>query len=183
MDYTGIASAVTASVGAVDSITKLIASVRDGLKSGKLTDADIKRLQEQVASLLDTALSAKAAQLQLQDLVFRLQAENEAQKSKIARMEAFDAEAGEYDLKPISPHSFGYFKKNTAEEMGKTPIYCVPCFDERRKSILQFAQVEHSFDVLKCPKCGTTVRAPADRGPPVVFSGHRQSIRGWDVFD
>lgn len=178
MDYATIAGAVTASVGAVDSVTKLVGSVRDMLKAGKLSDADVKGLQEKVSNLFDVALTAKAAQFDMQNAVFGLQSENDALKGKIAHMEAFDAQADDYELKAVSPNSFAYLKKGTPEQMGKTPYLCVPCFDERRKSVLQYSQPELSFDVVICPKCGTTVRVPVDRGPAVMTGPVRRS--GWD---
>ena len=183
MDYATMTGALTASVGAIDSITKLVGTVRETLRAGKLSNADVKVLQEKVSDLLDVAITAKTAQFDLQQAVFALQAEKDALKSKVAEMEAFDAQAVEYELRAISPNSFAYRKKGAAEKLGETPYLCVPCFDQRHKSILQFAQADNSFDILKCPKCGTSVRVPVDRGPMVIFGSQRRTKWDYEPFD
>ncbi len=183
MDFMAITGAVSASAAAAENVTKLIGSVRDLLKPGKLSDTDIQTLRTQISDLFDVAITAKAAQFDLQQAAIALQAEKDALTSKVAKMEAFDAQAVEYELRAISPNSFAYLKKEAPNAVGQTPYLCVPCFDERHKAILQFAQADYGFDILKCPKCGTTVRVPVDRGAMVMFGATRRTKWDFDPFD
>lgn len=177
MDISTIATTVTASATAVDSIAKLVKSVREILAPGKLSDADVQSLKAKVADLFDVAIAAKSAQLDLQQAVFALQAEKDALKSKVAEMEAFDAHVVDYELCTIAPNSFAYLKKGTPKKMGETPYLCVSCFDQRQKSLLQFVARDFHFDTLKCPKCGTTARIHNGNEPTIATSGSRPN---WD---
>lgn len=159
MDYAGVIGAVTASVGAVESVTKLVKSVRDTLKGDDLSVVDIGELRTRVSDLLDVAFSARQAQFEMQDAVRALQNENETLVRQIAEMKAFDVDIDQYELCEVSKDSFAYAKKDTASGVRAKPYLCMPCFDKRRKSALQLERMDlPSLNTLKCPDCGTLVK-------------------------
>lgn len=162
MDYAGVIGTVAASVGAVDSVTKLVKSIREVVKSDNISSVDVGDLRTKLTDLFDVALSARQALFEMQDTVRALQTENEALVRRITELEAFDAGVDEYELREVSRNSFAYSKKSTTEEMRKTPYLCMPCFHKRTKSALQFEREDYGMDTLKCPACGTMVKVPND---------------------
>jgi hypothetical protein len=180
MDYAGVIGTVTASVGAVESVTKLVKSVRDAIKGDNISDVDIGELRTRVSDLFDVALSARQALFDMQDTVRALQSENEALICQISEMEAFDADIEKYELRAVSRNSFAYVKKGEAKKVGATPYLCMPCFDKRKKSALQLETPDFNFDTLKCPACGTPVKVPNDVKME-VYTG--RSHTKWDLDD
>ncbi len=179
IDYASVLTLVTSTVGAADGVTKLAGSIKDVVKSGKVTGPELDSLRDDVSRLYDQAISAKALNLELLASMADLKAAYDAQNRKIADMESFDAERSQYVLRQLAPHSHAYIQERTADPAEPMRYYCVPCFDDRRKSILQFNRPDYHADILQCPRCKNEVRiAKADEGPSVMIGRVKRS--GWD---
>lgn len=126
----------------IDITTKLAAAQQSGLL-----------LQQQNAVL-------HAEKLQLQD-------ELAAARKEIDRLRAWDEERPNYALQEVAPGAFAYVHKPLHEVAGQPAAsahwLCCRCYDERRKSILQFARHEGGCRVYVCHCCqaSISVRVPA----------------------
>lgn len=148
-------------------------SVVQALKSA--TDA-VKTLMEvrEIGGMHEKALEAKAQLLAAYDVALSarereeaLLAENRKLKERTAQLEQWDAGKDQYELHDVGPGAFAYVRKADAQPPEKPHWLCVTCFDNRRRSVLQYAGRTESRreSIYKCGTCGAQIRVPWSRNP------------------
>lgn len=104
-----------------------------------------------------------------------------ALKSEIAQLLAFDADKPQYALCQVGPGAFAYRKASAGETTGDAPHadpwLCPQCFDQCRKSILQYAGHEARDRVFKCLACGSVIRVKGADAEVWVAAPSRRSRR------
>ena len=82
-------------------------------------------------------------------------------EAELDRMQAWDnEEAQHYELKEIGPGALAFIKKKDPQGVGADPPHalCAHCFQNKERSILQFAGHESGLRMLECPRCKNRVR-------------------------
>ena len=142
----GSIAAVGTSLQSAGEIIKAMVGLRDGA----MIQAKVIELQAVILSAQGAALAANANQFTLLERVRELEKE-------IADMKAWDTEKQKYHLKEISPGVLAYVLKADAEPTSPGHWLCTTCYEQRRKSILQYigepkagARIESVFGCNAC---------------------------------
>ena len=149
-----------------ETAQKLI-SLRDTAKFG---DAIIE-LQAQIMTDRQGALAAHQREATMVEEIRDL-------KTRMAELEAWDAEKQRYKLTDFGSGTFAYALK--PDMSGGEPEHrlCAACYQKGRKSILQFRhQTTTRQDKYACPACKTNVLLGEYNDPPVVRT--RGPSRSW----
>ena len=160
-----LAENVGAAFTAADQAIKTVKSLKDLFKVEDKSPAareareKLVELQDQLTTMREQASTLKAA---LADL-----------KEQLADRENFLAEAKNYILTETAPNSLAYVLKSPATEAEKAIRLCTPCFEDKRRSIMQFEKQDWHFDTLRCPRCESTIRVPNDI-KPAIMTVHRE---------
>ena len=140
-----------------ETAQKLI-SLRDTAKFG---DAIIE-LQAQIMAAQHGALAAQAREAAMAEEIRGL-------KTRMAELEAWDAEKQRYELTDFGSGTFAYALKPSM--CGAEPPHriCEACYQKGHKSILQFQfKVATGQDKYACPACKTEFDLGEYRDPPVI---------------
>ncbi len=124
---------------------KTMFDVAKGLKN--MNDAAVRNAA--VIELQEHILTAQEQQSALVEEIRDL-------KTRMAELEAWDAEKQRYKLHDFGGETFAYILKE--EESNGEPMHriCAPCYQKGHKSILQFrAQNAWRQDKYACPACKT----------------------------
>jgi hypothetical protein len=102
--------------------------------------------RETIIELHERILSA---QLQMQDFL-RIKVETE---EKLKRYENWEVESAKYECYSPTPGVTVYTLK--PEHVGEQPALwiCPTCYEDRKKSILQYEETRGVFTGMRCPKC------------------------------
>jgi hypothetical protein len=94
------------------------------------------------------------------DLTERLREAEDAVRrahEELARREDWAAEAARYRLTAINDHAYAYALKPDAAGEEPPHYLCQPCYQNRKKSILQFSGYESGCRQLSCPVCHAAI--------------------------
>ena len=107
--------------------------------------------------LLGELGEAQQAVLQLQQALQTAHERTGELKATIKGLMDWSGEKKRYVLKELGPDALVYVNK--ASKQGEEPPHalCVHCYEDAKRSILQFAGNENGFRVLACPRCGNRV--------------------------
>lgn len=150
-------------VGMIKGALDVVKGLMD-IKKGLAPPKDSKGVDDQLGKIYALLLEAQKEQLAL------LNAHAECEK-ELTRYKTFECEKDKYVLKELSPHSYAYAKQPVEGEVEAPHHLCASCFQDAKKSILQFSAREVHWDTLKCPKCGSQVRVPNDVKPTIMIAG------------
>jgi hypothetical protein len=149
----------------IKDVSDTATSVRTLLKGkGAAIDQEaVNALHLHIIELLDAVMDAKQAQQALIDENVALLKEKRALEERVAKQEEFDGERDAFEQRTLARHSYAMARK---EEAGypheKTKYYCIPCFEQKHLSLLQFERADFYLDELKCPHCEASVFANND---------------------
>lgn len=140
-----------------------INSVLGGIKElieivGKLKSLNAKT--EDVLAAQQSVLGLQQSMFEIKEKVFMLQDENASLKKQIENFEDFEVYRQDFELHPIAGGVYAYIGKQVEKLDNTTPWYCQPCFDNRKKAVLQFAKRQLHTDDYQCPLCGTHIAVP-----------------------
>jgi hypothetical protein len=149
VDLSAFASAL-ASLKAAKDIAEAMVGLRDATAfQGKLIKFQSK--------IIDANNSAFAAQ----DERFALLEKIRELEKKVADFEAWDTEKQRYQMEKVWAGSIAYVL--TEDARGTEPIHwlCAKCYQDRKKSILQFDKFEGAgyMAIYTCPTCSASIRA------------------------
>lgn len=96
------------------------------------------------------------------ETIGKLESELREIKNRQAEMDQFATEKNQYVSRQVGPGAFAYIKHPSGEakdgEVQDERWFCCQCFDQQRKSTLQYAGSEAGDGLFKCSRCGDTVR-------------------------
>jgi len=146
-DMGALAAALT-SLKAAKDIAEAMVSLRDAAA-----------FQEKRLEFQSKILDAQDAAFRANDERAALVEEVRALKAKITEMEAWEAEKERYELKPFGQRgTFAYALKPQAQA-GEPPHWiCPTCYEQRKKSILQFHGHYTVYNAHECPQCKAMIK-------------------------
>jgi hypothetical protein len=123
------------------------------IAEGLITLRDTAKFQAAVFDLQGKILSAQSDHFALLEHVRELE-------TKMAKLEAWEAEKKRYALTEVSPSHFAYVLKTQAGEPEPPHRICASCFQKGDKSILQYAFTSSGKKHYACHTCKAQVVAP-----------------------
>ena len=129
-------------------------------------EAEVRKLQAEVYAAHERALAAQAAQRALTERVDELERE-------LLRNENWTEEQARYTLTAVDRGAFAYVQKPDVQTAGEPPYWlCTRCFENQRKSYLQFHRQPPSGGHLRgdraiwrCPACQAEINVYYTRTP------------------
>jgi hypothetical protein len=139
---TGLAASLTAAV----NITKAMKDFHDA----NLIQTQVYQLTGEIMNAQQAALAAMMAQNELINRVRELEAEK-------AKLQAWETEKQRYRFKDFGGHTFAWeLKPEAATADNPVHLICPTCFEQRRKSPLQFQYKAYGQDKYHCYPCDVT---------------------------
>jgi hypothetical protein len=140
-------------VGIAEALTsiKIAFDIAKGMK-----DLDNRAaLNSAVINLQSTILSAQEAALAAKAEKEALIAQIDELEKEVARMKAWDGKAEEYELRQIGAGALAYMRKPDAQPAEPPAWFCVNCFEQKQRSILQKQPrpSDGAYRTYGCPKC------------------------------
>jgi hypothetical protein len=147
----------TAVVGEVFAGLSALKTAFDLARGLKDIDDAVRR-NIAVIELQEQILTAQSAQQELIERVSKLQ-------NEVADLKAWSAEKQNYELKSIDGRAFVYVLKPGAQPSEPAHWLCPTCYNNARKSFIQFSALDGREHIYKCPQCATTIRIPYNIAP------------------
>ncbi len=137
-EITAALNGIKAAKDLVKSFSSLSSEVELKSKSSELLSV-IVGLQEQILSM-----QSKYSEL--------LQSKDELQK-QLGNIESWEKEKAQYELKEICPGVFVYAPKQDNNSAQPSHWLCTNCYNNEKKSILQFNRFDSDGTHYLCPNC------------------------------
>jgi len=143
----GWIDAIMSPLRAAGDVAKDLVDIRDTVK---FRDAVIK-LQAQILSAQQGALTAQAREAQMVEEIRRL-------KAHVAEIEAWAAQKERYELKELRSGVFVYALKPGMEGGEPPHQICQICYQRGKRSILHADEQHNEVYHLTCHGCGTQLQ-------------------------
>jgi hypothetical protein len=128
---------------------------------------DAAALQTKVIELQGLILTAQGSALGAQSEQFATMERLRLLEAKVSELEAWETEKQRYQLKDHGSETFAYALRHDASAGEPHHRLCVTCFENRRRSILQFKHKTYrGQEVMHCPGCKTDIALGTPREPP-----------------
>jgi hypothetical protein len=164
-------------------VTALVANLKTAIDIGKTVKEinDISQVRDKVIEMQDLILSAQSSAMAAQTQLFEVLQDNAELKEKAAAIDEWAATASRYQLRDFGDGTFAYELKPEAANGEPQHRLCPTCFEQRKRSLLQFfGRTASSQDKYKCTSCSHDyyfgAMQPVASGPRVA----RSSI--WDSY-
>ena len=145
VDVLGGVGAVTAVFGSLKSGLELL----KGLRELKGSPEDVSKIMEVQAAIL----GAQSAALTAQAEHFALLAEVRELREALSRSQAWESDKARYILTRFGQDTYAYSIKSDCLNGEPEHLLCPTCFEQRRKSILQFQSQGEGQAWHKCLYC------------------------------
>jgi hypothetical protein len=137
-----------------------------GLASGIKTAADITKtlidlkitgeVQAKIVELQSVIMSVQSSALEAQQDQFNFQSRISELENEVLRLKQIGDEKNNYDIKQVDPGCFAYMLKSEARNQEPPMWYCIPCFDNGFKQILQNTGLDDTSRYrFTCPQCSS----------------------------
>jgi hypothetical protein len=146
VDMTAIAGLVSSLKAATDISKAMI-----GLRDTALVQGKVIELQGIILSAQQSALSAQSDQFTLLERVRDLE-------TKLAELEAWDAEKDRYEMKDVCTGAFAYVVKPAADTGEPAHWLCASCYGRSHKAVLQQAGRVSNEHLYQCPDSKSAIR-------------------------
>lgn len=174
-----VISAIEATRAAVDLVRAAI-----GVKSSAETSAAVTAVYAQLltSQVLASELLEKTTRLEkaLDEAIKR----HAAQEEEIARIHEFEADVKQYKAQQVAPGAFAYVAAQAGDPAGgeheAAQWLCAHCFENKQKSILQYAGHEAGDQLFKCGRCGNAIRLRAQSAGVTVADAVRKRRQRWE---
>ena len=167
-----MAEPITTALGSIKAayeVAKSLIGVRDAVV-----------IQGKVAELLGQIAAAQEGTLRSQEREFTLTRQVHELEQRIVKLEAWDAEKQRYQLTDFGGGTFAYDLKPDMSSGEPSHRICAACYQEGRKSILQFKlQTGYHQDKYNCPACGKDFLFGVRHSPPMP----ERAISDYDPFE
>ena len=148
-------------------MAKELVDIRDTVKFGNA----VVELQAQIMAAQQAAFSAQEREAAMAEEIRDL-------KTRMAELEAWDAEKQRYELTDFGSGTFAYLLKPDMSSGEPEHRLCAACYQNGHKSILQFRyQTATRQGKYTCPACKTDVLLGVYSDPPVIRT--RGPGRSW----
>jgi hypothetical protein len=121
---------------------------------------------------IDDAVRRNAAVIDLQQTILAAQQEQSVLIEKVRELEkevtelkAWGAEKEKYELKNVGRGAFAYVRKKDAQPSEPSHWLCAQCYQNSKKSILQYHHGDHRDHVYDCSACGGKIRVDYSVSP------------------
>jgi hypothetical protein len=144
-----MASEILAGLGALKTAFDMAKGLKD-INDAVIRNGAVIELQEQI-------LAAQRAQAELIECIRHLEED-------VAKFETWNTEKEKYELKQLAPMGAALAYAIKPDAQGSEPFHCIcaTCYQNQKKSILQFRRVVIPFSsqhILGCPVCNTEVHS------------------------
>ena len=100
----------------------------------------------------------------LTDKLSQIAKENDELRARLKEYEDWQKTASRYELFELAKDVFVYRLKPS--EQKPSHYICPSCYEQKRKSILQYRRLTESGRLLVCHLCNFEVYDPSEKGPP-----------------
>lgn len=152
-DMSALGAAMT-SFKAMKDITEAMIGMRDTA----LFQSKAIELQSKIMDAQNSVFAANEERAALVERVSQLEA-------KVTSLEAWEAEKQRYELKHLPPGAYAYSLKEEARGTEPAHYICQPCYESRKKSILQSKGPHNGVEKFSCPACGAEIQQGTFRAP------------------
>ena len=123
------------------------------LKISSEVSSKVTEMNAEIISAQGYTLSAQQRQMELINRVSELEKE-------VMSLKEWDTKKDDYELKSIQGTAFAYAMKETVETSEPPHWLCQPCFENRKKSVLQKQGPGHGEHkpTWRCPVCKAEIR-------------------------
>lgn len=140
---------ITALIGGINGSIEIVKAVQGVKDSVEANDAVLK-LQGDLITLQGKVFI-------LHELHSQTLQENSDLKDKVREFEDWATQAENYELRDFGGHTFAYALKTEVDTAEPDHYLCATCYQERKKSILQFSfQTNSGQDKYHCNICGNS---------------------------
>lgn len=145
-------------------------SLRELLKSATGL-ANQHAITTAISDVTSKLMDAQAAALETQEAQARDRVRIRELEMELEKVEGWTTEAARYALRELPSGKFVYSLKPESANGEPQHLLCPNCFNENKKSILQFRNVNNG-QMYDCQKCKQTLHIPGSKGPPVIMRTH-----------
>lgn len=163
-------------LGSLKSAYDLVKGIQADVKEAALqrTVSELLAQLNDVSSQLGDVLTARLA----------LQEENERLRRENDQLKQWDQEKEQYVLKQLGTGGYVYAPNASGEkgegEVNKGPYLCTACYEQKKKSILQFVSLGFDGTHYQCPFCKTKVVDSGKKAGEDIWPGSPRT--NWDGF-
>ena len=138
---------------ALSSFSGLVSLAR-GLTALK-TDTEVEQVR---SALLGQITEVQQTTLQLQEDLLRARERSSELERELKEMHDWSKEKERYTLKELGRGAYAYVEALPTEGGQATEaLLCTHCYEDRKRSILQFQGTDLAGSVLLCPRCKNRV--------------------------
>lgn len=153
VDISAIAGTVSALKSAVD-ITKAMIDLRDA----QAIQTKVIELNSKILEAQSSAFTANDERTTLIELVG-------APKKEVADLKAWGAEKEKYELSNVGRGAVAYIRKRDAQPSENPHWLCPNCYQQSKKSFLQYHHADQRDHVYDCSACGQKIRVDSSVSP------------------
>jgi hypothetical protein len=154
-------SSIAAAIGSLKTAAEIAKGFLD-LKETAAVQGKVIELQGVILAAQSAALAGQSEQFSLLEKVRELETE-------MAKVKAWETQKQRYDLVSIGTRAglFAYALKPECRGAEPPHYICANCYEDGRKSILQFHQQYGKLDTFICSSCKTEISSPGGFKLPV----------------
>jgi hypothetical protein len=144
VDITAVSGLLT-SLQALKELVSSISATHDRVR----LDNTLIAVNEAIMSAHEKAIAAQEAYSTLDKTRCDLE-------KRVREFETWEREAQRYELKDFGGSTFAYVVKEAMQGSEPPHSICPTCYENKKKSILQFVGIKHSQQYFLCPVCDRT---------------------------
>jgi rubrerythrin len=172
-------------LGLFKATAELVKGVREAAATSQperkqLIDTAVEALRDKMTELQDKHVALQQIALAAAQLNIEILEENRTLKEKMAKLDKFEAERHLFERVTLALNTAAYREKSFDGAADAQPLFCPACFENSKKTYLNFHEHAMHTKHMKCPACGTGVHVARDEGSAVKI-GRVRSRR--DLFE
>lgn len=163
-------------------VTALVGNLKTAIDIGKTVKEinDISQVRDKVIEMQELILSAQSSAMTAQTQLFEVLHENSELRKAVAAVDEWKSTAARYKLVDYGAGTFAYELRPEAANGEPSHRLCPVCFEQRRRSLLQFqGRTASAQDFYKCSPCGQDYFFGAKQASS--FGVSRVNRSGWSL--
>jgi hypothetical protein len=145
------------------AITSLNAAMN--IAKGIVSAHDIATIQSKVIELQSEIMAAQSSALNAQSEQFMLLSRIGELEKEVADLKAWDVQSKQYELVQIGNGCVAFMRKREEGAPRQPAWYCATCFENKKKSPLQFQNDFQRHSVFHCSTCNSKISVPGGETP------------------
>ena len=139
-------------------VMKSLLSLSEQRRSRPAPDEAVETLHAKIVEMNGIILSVQSSALKAQAEQSALVERERKLKERLLKFENWETEKSRYELHQMGDGGFAYRLRPEEIEKGEPPYYiCANCYEDRKKSILQFSGYKNGLRRSTCPSCKSDV--------------------------